>query len=56
MVLRLICFQDDVATDLIDAAIAVVFAEHRGEMRTAHISRQLHARAKTSSRTKCSRI
>lgn len=53
---RAIRFENNVASFLIHAAIAVVLSEQFDQLRLAEITRQLHATAITSSRTRCRRM
>jgi len=52
VMLRCFCLQNDETAFLIDAVIAVVFAEQLDEFRTAQVARQFHEEASTSSRTR----
>ena len=49
-------FQDDVAPNLVNALVAVLAAKHVREISPAKITRNSHAQARTSSRTRCRRI
>ena len=48
--------QNDVAADLIDAAVAKLFAEQLDQLRAAEVAGEFHAMASNSSRTRCRRI
>ncbi len=52
---RCVSFENDVAAFLIDPPVAVMFAEELDQLGTAQVTRQFHATAKSSSRTRCSR-
>src|SRR5712675_812213 len=52
---RGIRLENYMAALLIDAAIAVMFAEQLDQLRAAQVARQFHAPASNSSRTKCRR-
>ncbi len=48
-------FKNDMTALLIDALITVMFAEEFDQLCTTQVAWKLHATAKSSSRTKCSR-
>ncbi len=56
VLLRTIALNDDMAADLMDLAITEVPAQQFCERHAIDITRQLHATAKTSSRTRCRRM
>jgi hypothetical protein len=49
---RLLTLQNDMAAHLVNAAVAIMSAKKIGQICAGKISRQLHERAKTSSRTR----
>jgi len=49
-------FQNDVAAFLIYTAVSKAFAEVFDQLRSGKVAGQLHAGARTSSRTRCSRM
>ena len=56
MLSELTRFENDVDAFLIHAPIAEMLAEELDQFRPAQITRQLHATASTSSRTRCRRM
>jgi molybdenum cofactor synthesis domain-containing protein len=56
MMPRRLDLEDDMAAFLVDLPVAEMLAQRSGQVRPGEVPRQLHAQAKTSSRTKCSRI
>lgn len=55
MLPRLARFENDVAAFLIHPSVAEMLADELEQLRSAQITRQLHA-ASTSSRTRCRRM
>jgi len=53
---RTVALNDDVTSDLMDLAVPEVPTQQFRKRGAADVTRQLHATAKTSSRTRCSRI
>jgi hypothetical protein len=55
MVARRLGLQNDMTAFLMKLVVTVMFAKQLDQLRTAKVARQLHAPARSSSRTRCRR-